>query len=269
MQRTLSGAGTHRCAWNDRVVPEPVPAPPRVWRTPEELVAIGFERSPVVLMNEAHNLFLRSVASRRVGARVLPTAHAARVRNLAMEALIAHLVPTINATRVLPAVEDGYLAQPEMRDLIDVALELGWDLHAYEISSMPDELRGRGVEAANWRDDQHARNLLAIRARLGDETPLLVWCGNSHLAKVGMGGLQPMGLRLTELSDLDPFSIDQTQGVVFEEGRVPYAARWVSAYEGELAARGGAAGFLIEDAPAGWVKAGADAYVLLLENRLT
>jgi hypothetical protein len=233
-------------------------------------VAIGFERSPVVLMNEAHDMWRRSIACRRVGARVLPTAHAAGVRNLAMEALIADLVPTLNATRAVPALEDGYLAQPEMRDLIGVALELGWDLHAYEITSMPDELRGRDVEAANWRDDQHARNLLAIRERLGAETPMLVWCGNSHLAKFSVGGWRPMALRLTELSTLDPFSIDQTQGVVFVEGLFPERARWVNGYRSVLAgARGGAAGFLAEDAPPGWPDAGADAYVLLLENRLT
>ena len=120
----------------------------------------------------------------------------------------------------------------------------------------------------NWRDDQHARNLLAILASIGAETPLFVWCGNGHLTKHEVGEHRPMAFRLTELSGINPFSIDQTQGVLFEEGRRPYAARWVDAYSGEMTARGGAAGFLAEDAPTGWAHAGADAYVLLLENRL-
>jgi hypothetical protein len=61
--------------------------PRKKWRSPEELVELGLARSRVVMMNEHHNGLKRSVRTRVIGKRVLPTAHAAGVRHLAMEAL--------------------------------------------------------------------------------------------------------------------------------------------------------------------------------------
>lgn len=46
-----------------------------MWRTPEELVSVGFERSKVVMMNEGHNRLVRFVRTRKVGRKVLPAAH--------------------------------------------------------------------------------------------------------------------------------------------------------------------------------------------------
>jgi hypothetical protein len=59
-----------------------------IWRTPEELVEIGFERSRVVMMNEAHNGLERCIRTRDIGRRILPTALRLGVRHLAMEALV-------------------------------------------------------------------------------------------------------------------------------------------------------------------------------------
>ena len=39
----------------------------RPWRTPEELVEIGFSRARVVMMNEAHSGDERCVRTREVG----------------------------------------------------------------------------------------------------------------------------------------------------------------------------------------------------------
>jgi hypothetical protein len=44
------------------------------WRTPEELIDIGFSRSRVVMMNKAHNGSLRCVRTREIGRPILPTA---------------------------------------------------------------------------------------------------------------------------------------------------------------------------------------------------
>ena len=93
------------------------------WRSPEELVEIGFSRSRLVMMNEAHNGWLRCVRTRRIGTRILPVAHAAAVRHLAMEALFdPKVVEAANGSRRLPNVPDpSYLAQPELRVFIQTA----------------------------------------------------------------------------------------------------------------------------------------------------
>src|SRR5262249_45232305 len=98
------------------------------WRSPEELVRIGFERARGVMLNEAHDDLLRCVRRRRVGRDVLPVAHAAGVRHLAMEALYRPFAAEANASRTLPDVAEGYLAQEDLRALMASALELEWTL---------------------------------------------------------------------------------------------------------------------------------------------
>jgi hypothetical protein len=71
------------------------------WRSPEEVVELGFARSSVVLANEAHSGLLRCRRTREIGRRLLPAAHRAGVRRLAMEAL----------TPDLELRESGYLAR--------------------------------------------------------------------------------------------------------------------------------------------------------------
>jgi hypothetical protein len=108
-------------------------------RTPEELLAIGFDRSRVVMMNEAHHLMTRCVRTREIGVRVLPAAHAAGVRHLAIEA--RHTGPF----------------QSDLQRLVDRAEELGWKLIPYEPRGTPTDI--------NDREEQQARNLMK-RSRL-------------------------------------------------------------------------------------------------------
>ena len=215
------------------------PQGPRGWRTPEELVAVGFDRSRVVMMNEGHDGLKRCIRTRRVGQRVLVAAHEAGVRHLAMEALTPAFAAEANETRALPVAAGGYLAQAEMRDLIEDALELGWTLVPYEADMClrPSEFEHLSSEETNWRDDQQARNLVSVLKALPGPHPLFVWCGNSHLLKVSVQDLRPMGFRFRELSGIEPFAIDQLASVRFG-GREPFGARWVTAHEAELRSRG-------------------------------
>jgi len=251
-------------------VSEQLPPPPRRWQSPEDLVAIGFERSRVVMMNEAHAGFLRCARTREVGRRVLPSAHEAGVRHIAMEALSPRFAAHANATRTLPDIDGGYLSQTEMQSFIEAALALGWALIPYEVQERhPNSIEPMSVEGGNWRDEHQARNLVAALRALGDEAPLLVWCGNHHLAKFSVGGWRPMAIDFAELSGIEPFAIDQIPSVEFP-GRVPDAAPWVEAYGYVLAAHSGAAGFLAEDAPEGWLSPySADAFLLALDNAMS
>jgi len=244
--------------------------PPRQWHTPEELVAIGFDRSRAVMMNEAHAGFLRSIRTREVGRRALFAAHDAGVRHLAMEALSGRVARHANATRQLPSVEHGYLSQPEMRALIEAALELGWTLIQYEVETRPpSSLEPNSTHAVNWREEQQARNLIGALEDLAGDAPLFVWCGNDHLAKRGLDDFRPMCFRFAELSGIVPFAVNQIRSVEFP-GQAPHAGLWVTAYADVLARLGGAAGFLAEDAPAGWgFPESADAFVIATDNQLS
>lgn len=209
-------------------------------RTPEELLAIGFSRSRVVMMNEAHSGMQRCVRTREIGLRLLPAAHAAGVRHMAMEALYG-----------------PYLAQPEMQRLIEGAEELGWRLIPYEVKSLMD---------ANEREEEQARNLAAAFAQLPKGTALLVWCGNSHLNKEPVDWWQPMGYQFWEISGIEPFSIDQAVTVEFDPA-TPGAWHQLGRSETRrLEALGGTAGFFVADSPI--PRPGVDAVLLSTENAL-
>lgn len=231
---------------------------------------MGFERSRVVMMNEAHHMLLRCVRTREVGRRVLPTAHEAGVRHLAMEALFGDIAWRANATRELPEGGPGYLSQPEMRSFVETALGLGWTLIPYETTTPPPlEVQSDTTEASNWREERQARNLMEGLAGMPTNARLLVWCGNDHHAKRALDDWKPMGIRFAELSGIDPFAISQTRSVEFP-GQAPHAALWVKAYADVLARLGGAAGFLAEDAPEGWgFPESHDAFVIAADNRMS
>jgi hypothetical protein len=210
-------------------------------RTPEELLAIGFGRSRIVMMNEAHNRMKRCVRTREIGRRVLPVAHEAGVRHLAMEALYG-----------------PYLGQPDMQALIDAAEELGWRLIPYEV----DQLM-----SSNEREEGQARNLAAALAQLPPETPILVWCGIGHLWKEPpREEWIPMACRFWEMTDIEPFSIDQTVTVEFEPDVTSAWHRLGLEQTRRLEALGGTAGFLVEDSPI--PRPGVDAVLLSTQNVL-
>jgi hypothetical protein len=249
-------------------------SPPTRWLAAQELVEIGFERARVVMMNEAHNGLRRSVRTREVGREILPTAHAAGVRHLAMEALFSPFTEHANAERSLPDLPGGYLSQPEMRELVGAALEFGWTLIAYEADwdRRPEELEPTSMAATDWREGEQARNLAGALRTLPDNGRLLVWCGNHHLSTRASPEWVPMGVRFRELAGVDVFALDQLPAVRFEPDREPRGASWARAFPAELAARGGAAGFLAEEAPPEWggpewCGHWADAY-LLVEDEL-
>jgi hypothetical protein len=158
------------------------------WRSPSELVAVGFERSPIVMMNEVHSGATRNIRSREIGRRILPVAHAAGVRYLAMEALTQSIATEANQTRQLPeSPEDAanYMTHPEMRALVQAALNLGWTLIPYEINfeeyPSSDTL---SPEFTNLRERVQAENLVNALQDLPSGAKLLVWCGNSHHIKI-------------------------------------------------------------------------------------
>lgn len=212
-------------------------------RTPEELLAIGFSRSRVVMVNEAHHLMQRCVRTREIGVRLLPAAHAAGVRHLAIEARHA-----------------GPFEQRDLQRLVDRAKEFDWTLIPYETRRYPVE--------QNDREEDQARNLVDALATMPQDAPLLVWCGWGHLFKRRLfeSPFRPMAHQFWEISGTEPFCIDQTRTV--ESGRMP-PGPWHElgrAHSARLASLGGTAGFLTEDSPIAWPY--VDAVLLSTQNAL-
>ena len=230
------------------------------WRTPEELLAIGFSRSSVVMANEAHDGLRRCIRTRDVGRRLLPVAHDCGVRHFAMEALTRELAAEANRQRRLPAVANGYLGQPEMRALVADALALGWSLVAYETEDTRSPfLPGGGVDRdlVNAREQDQARNLAAALP----ETPLLVWCGNAHLAKKPSEDWTPMGFLFGGLTGIDAFALDQTP-TIFDEAGLGDELR------ADLEPLGGTAGMLVEELPEPFASRSVDALLFSVDNAL-
>lgn len=246
------------------------PGNPRL-RSVEDLVEVGFSRSRVVIMNEAHSGDRRCVRTRQVGLRILFRAHAAGVRHLAMEALHPDFAKRANRTRRVPAWSRGYLAQEEMRRFIGAALDLGWTLIPYEadFSKAPAFQDAKSMEATNWREHQQAQNLAKAMDALGREARLLVWCGNSHLEKKPIGDWKPMGAQFWEVSGIEPFSIDQTLTVAFKERGLSPGLQLLGRFQERLKATSGETmGFLREDWKDGRHRQGVDAFIISLQNTL-
>ena len=246
------------------------PGNPRL-RSVEDLVEVGFSRSRVVIMNEAHDGDRRCVRTRQVGLRILFRAHAAGVRHLAMEALHRGFAEQANHTHRVPAWSHGYLAQEDMRRLISAALDLGWTLIPYEAdtSKTPASEDAKGRTATNWREREQAKNLAEVMDALGPEVRLLVWCGNSHLEKKPVGDWKPMGAQFWEVSGIEPFSIDQTLTVAAEERGLSSGLMLLEKFQKHLKATPGETmGFLREDWKEGRAREGVDAFIISLHNTL-
>lgn len=247
-----------------------------IWRSPEEIVEIGFQRSSVVMMNEAHSGLQRCIRTRQIGQRILPVAHQAGVRHLAMEALNVKFAEESNRSRTVPEKEMGYLSQPEMQSFIQAALDLGWTLVAYEAKPLlwlsaqygfpvidPDDPGEIGAqvpryqadllseEYTNWREEQQALNIIKALKALPANTPMLVWCGNNHHSRsVEDGRWLPMGYQFQQHSGIDPFVIDQGVTVKFDVEEDFFETELIKPFAAELARFGGTAGLLVEEIPA-------------------
>ena len=266
----------------------------QVWRSPEEIVEIGFQRSSVVMMNEAHDGVKRCIRTRQIGKQILPAAHQAGVRYLAMEALSPAFAEQCNNTRHVGHIVDSYLAQLEMREFVQCALDLGWTLSAYEAYSSSwfsakygaDFQTPRNaqefhkyqtdlmsMEYTNWREEQQARNLISALQALPANSQLLIWCGNSHHSKTANQDWRPMGYCFQQSGGINPFVIDQTRTVKFDFRDNYFETEITSQFSDELAKYGGTAGLLLEEIPSSLEKyhlegLGVDALLLSTQNEM-
>jgi hypothetical protein len=242
------------------------------WCSVEELTQWGFANVPVVMANEAHSGLRRCVRTREIGIRIIRAAHEAGVRRLAMEVLPWPSDNSAGPIRAIPRHSGGYLAQPDMRRLITTALELGWSLWAYEAIIEPgrDQAELLSAEFTQWREREQANNLFRLIAGTpGDQ--LLIWCGNGHGCKQASSQWVPMGHHFVAMSGIQHFVIDQAVTVDFTgDGPQPWVKEMLATLGDTLAANGGTAGILRDQAPPPLdCRYGVDAIVVSTENALT
>jgi hypothetical protein len=186
-----------------------------------------------------------------------------------MEALPWPAPGTPGPIRALPVTGRGYLGQPDMRRLIQAALDLGWSLWAYEAVPSAATPAPSTIERTNWREREQARNLCQVAAAAPAE-PLLVWCGNSHASKHASGELVPMGWHFRAMSGIDQFVVSQTETVAFRGQVASWVPQLLAGLGDILTACGGTAGILREQAPPPLsAHTGVDAVVVSADNALT
>ncbi len=231
-------------------------------------MSIGFDRASVVMINEGHNGLARCIRTRKVGRRVLPIAHEAGCRIMAMEALPNRGEGPSRHTKRPEG--SGYLAQPEMVELIDAALGMGWTLVGYEadLGLAPSDLGADTMTLAfsNWREEVQAHNLATAIGDLHNGGSVLVWVGNGHHSKQLIGAWSPMGYLLYQAHRIESFCIDQLPTVSLSPESPPLVSLTRELAE-RLDAMGGTAGFTADDRPRGFCAAGEyDAWLLSTDN---
>lgn len=246
-----------------------------MWRSVRELVQIGFQRSPIVMMNEAHDYMHRCRRTQIVGKEILADAFEQGARILAMEALSEQVATELNRSRKIKELEDhtahyGYLRHKEMRALINHALEIGFTLAAHE--AFPEDDKLDFFELAVLRDRQQAENLAKAIPPGGRA---LVWAGNHHIAKVPLQTpdekIYPqMAYNFWKLTGIEPFSIDQACTVEFKH-RAGRGTELANLFRRDIERFGRSAGFLRDEPPAGFAmedREGFDAFILSLDNEM-
>jgi hypothetical protein len=218
------------------------------------------------MLNEGHSGMERCVRTRRIGLEMLPAGHAAGCRYLAMEALFNHEHTPTFSTTFEPT---GYFEQPEMHAFARAALDLGWQLVAYEALvavDADDEPNFHGIEFVNWRERRQAENIVAALGAIPLDARRLVWCGNSHHVKCPRPPWVSMGTHVVALGG-DPFCIDQLATVSLGPDS-PANHPLTPELSSTLDALGGTAGFLRDAPPDGFhVPDGWDALIFSTDNR--
>jgi hypothetical protein len=154
----------------------------------------------IVMINEAHH----DAHTRELTLELLPRLRAMGFNYFAAEALDEK--DTALMQRGYPVLSSGteYLHEPIYGDIVREAIKLGFVIVPYESEAL----------TTAGRESEQADNLYQRVFRHDPKARLLVHAGYAHIEKAaGNFGddIQPMAMRLKQLSGIDPLSIDQTQ----------------------------------------------------------
>jgi hypothetical protein len=198
--------------FDNRIVPPPkIPLPAAdAWQTESAVAAITAQarRHRIVMVNEAHH----DAHTRVLTLELLPKLYALGFRYLAVEALGHHDPELPRRGYATPASGSEYLHEPLYGEIVRQAIRLGYTLVPYD-SDAPTPAGREAEQAGNIYRQVFAKD---------PQARLLVHAGYAHIDKApgNLGGeVQPMAMRLAQLTGIEPLSIDQTQFRDIDPGR--------------------------------------------------
>lgn len=168
------------------------------------------DENRVLMLNDGHH----QPQTRVLTTQLLRGLYDKGFRYLAMETLSVSAGSEI-VKRIYPVVADGYYTNESVfGDMLRQALEIGYTLIPYEWKSESREGE-TGIQRANRREIEQARNL---KERVFDKDPkakLLVFAGISHISEKPQDIDEDvpwtfMATRFKEMTGIDPFTVDET-----------------------------------------------------------
>lgn len=165
------------------------------------------KRSKAVIINEAHHNSLHRVFTKSLLQKLFDNGY----KNLGLEALGngKHLDSALNK-RKYPTLETGYyIKDPQFGNLVRDALEIGYELFAYESMG-----KGSGKD----REIEQAKNIEKFIKSKPNEK-FLIHCGFDHVLEGNHSSWgKAMAGRLTEYTGINPLTINQ---VLYSERSKP------------------------------------------------
>jgi len=165
------------------------------------------KKNQVIIINEAHHNSFHRVFTKSLLQKLFDNGY----KNLGLEALEngAYLDSTINS-RKYPILKTGhYIKDPQFGNLVREALEIGYELFAYE---------NMGKGSGKPREIEQAKNIEKVINSKPNEK-FLIHCGFDHaLEGIHKSWEKAMAGRLTEYTSINPLTINQ---VVYSEKSKP------------------------------------------------
>lgn len=158
-------------------------------------------KEKVIIINEAHHQPYHRIFT----IKLLKTLYEKGFRYFGAETLSSW--DTLLNKRKYPIQNTGYYTrEPLYADLIRTALDLGYTVFSYETNSIRPDSAG-----INFREIEQAKNIKKVMTTNPDGK-FLIHCGYDHLVETDYPGWgKAMAGRLTEITGVNPFTIDQVR----------------------------------------------------------
>lgn len=168
------------------------------------------KKSQIVIINEAHHNSFHRVFTKSLLQKLFDNGY----KNLGLEALEngAYLDSTLN-NRTYPILKTGhYIKDPQFGNLVREAIEIGYELFAYE---------NMGIGSGKPREIEQAKNIEKVINSKPSEK-FIIHCGFDHaLEGIHKSWGKAMAGRLTEYTEINPLTINQV--LYSEKSKVEYS----------------------------------------------
>jgi hypothetical protein len=157
----------------------------------------------IIIINEAHH----NAQHRVFTTKLLKTLYEKGFKYFSTETLNHSDIKRLNGDKY-PIENTGYYtAEPNYGNLIREALNIGFEIFAYE-----DEIPPQGPEGIALREVAQAKNIKKILDK-DPKAKIFIHCGFGHHNEMCLPDFKLMGCLLFEFSGVNPLTIDQTKDI--------------------------------------------------------